>query len=957
MNKTKIQRIFSKFEVGKTASNNTIITPNPGLHCQEIPKVFIMSIQRIETCFQQSQSYKCLRSGQVHHKNQDQQLGTTAQKLLFTTCFFLWSCLLYSQVSPTPASERIKMIEQRKAAAQKSLLKDIAFRNVGPSIMSGRVSDLEVNENDPTEFYVAYSTGGLWHTTNNGQSFTPIFDNEDVIGIGDIAVNWKTRTIWVGTGEVNSSRSSYAGIGVYKSADNGKSWQWLGLPASHHIGKIQLHPTDYDVAWVAVLGHLYSPNKERGVYKTADGGKTWKQTLFINENTGVVDLDINPNNPLELYAAAWYRTRSAWNFEESGKGGGMYKSNDGGDTWTLITTEKAGFPTGDSVGRIGIAVYPKNPRIVYAVVDNQKSRPDTAKKDTSTYTLDQLKELNKEQFAKLDNRKLDTLLKRNGLTPMYTARKLKDKVAASYFKPTVLYDFLYVNTGFESTPVGCEVYRSDDAGLSWKKTNKSGISIYNTYGYYFGKIYVSPGNENKVYILGFYAQLSTDGGKTFKTIDKGNVHADHHALWINPKRDSHLVNGNDGGLNITYDDGASWFKANAPAVGQFYAITVDNAKPYNIYGGLQDNGTWMGSSRPTNSNYMSTRTERYVYELLGGGDGMQVQVDQRDNQTIYSGLQFGFYTRQNRQTKESKSVRPRHNLGELPLRFNWQTPILLSRHNQDVLYVGSNRFTRSLAKGDSMQVISTDLSNGMKEGNVPYGTITTIAESPVKFGLLYVGTDDGNIHVSRDGGYSWVNVSKVVTKNQGRQTLPGALWVSRVIASKYREGRVYVTLNGYRYDHFLPYLYVSEDYGTTWKQLGKDLPFEPLNVVREDPNYDSILYVGSDGGLYASFDAGNSFMLWNKGLPKSIPIHDIAIQERDNEIILGTHGRSLYISSLDSVQLLMRNTKYRQKTAPGTGELVAVANGDQSKATREGVDIDCPPLKKGKAKNKLVKIN
>ena len=878
-------------------------------------------------------------------------------RLFLLVMIFLNIPTLQGQVIPTPAGERLKMKEQRKLLEQKSMLKDIAFRSIGPSVMSGRVTDIEVNENDPTEFYVAYATGGLWHTTTNGLSFTPVFDNEDVIVIGDIAVNWKTKTIWVATGEVNSSRSSYAGIGLYKSNDNGQHWQYLGLPASYHIGKILLHPFNDNTAWVAVLGHLYSSNKERGVYKTIDGGKTWNQTLFINENTGVVDLDINPSDPLEMYAAAWYRTRSAWNFEESGKTSGLFKSNDGGESWKLISSAKSGFPQGEQVGRIGIAVYPQNPKIVYAVVDNQQPRPDTAKKDTSTYTLNQLKELNKEQFAQLDNRKLDTLLKRNRLTPKYNAVSLKQMVTANTFNPTVLYDFLYVNTGFEGTPVGCEVYSSDDAGITWKKTNQKEINIYNTYGYYFGKIYVSPYNEKKIYILGFFAQLSTDGGKTFKTIDKGNVHADHHALWVNPKRDSHIINGNDGGLNISYDDGASWFKANTPAVGQFYGITVDNAQPYNIYGGLQDNGTWMGNSKPTNNDYMSTRTDRYTYELLGGGDGMQVQVDHRDNQTIYSGFQFGFYSRQNKEKKETRAIRPRHQLGEMPLRFNWQTPILLSRHNQDILYYGSNRFSRSLNKGDSMQVLSTDLSNGRKEGNVPYGTITSIAESPLKFGLLYVGTDDGNIHLSRDGGYSWINISKTSSKNPSKPGLPGGLWVSRVIASRYEEGRVYVTLNGYRNDHFLPYLYVSEDYGTSWKQLGKDLPFEPLNVVREDPKSDSILYVGSDGGLYTSVDAGSSFMLWNKGLPKSIPVHDIAIQERENEIILGTHGRSLYVGNLDSVQLLLRNTDYRLKKETEAKRIVAVLNGDKNKLTKEGVDIDCPPVRKGRLKNKWVKIN
>lgn len=902
------------------------------------------------------QKYKC-RVNKRNYLQVGSFYGTGFSFLQMLCLMMSMNALCVAQVAPTPASERIKVFEQRKSADQRSLLKDISFRNIGPTLMSGRVSDIEVNENDPTEFYVAYATGGLWHTTNNGQSFNSIFDNQDVIGIGDIAVNWKTKTIWIGTGEVNSSRSSYAGIGVYKSQDNGKSWHYLGLPASHHIGKIQLHPSNDNIAWVGVLGHLYSPNKERGVFKTLDGGKSWKQTLFIDETTGIVELEMNPLDPLELYAAAWYRTRSAWNFKESGKTSGIYKSIDGGESWSLVSTPTSGFPTGDIVGRIGIAVYPKNPKIVYAVVDNQQPKPDTARKDSAVYTLDQLKELNKEQFANLDSRKLDTLLRRNRLTPKYSAKALKEMVASNSFKPTVLYDYLYVNTGFEGTPIGCEVYKSEDAGKSWKKTNEKGITIYNTYGYYFGKIYVSPYNENKLYILGFSAQLSTDGGKTFKTIDKGNVHPDHHALWVNPKRDSHLLNGNDGGLNITYDDGANWFKANMPAVAQFYAITVDNAKPYNIYGGTQDNGTWVGSSRPTNNDYMSTRTDRYVYELLGGGDGMQVQVDLRDNQTIYSGFQFGFYSRQNREKKDSRSIKPRHELGEMPLRFNWQTPILLSKHNQDVLYYGSNRFSRSLNKGDTIQIISPDLSNGRKEGNVPYGTITSISESPFKFGLLYVGTDDGSVQISKDGGYNWQNLSKPAVKTPSKQIFPAGLWVSRIIASKHAEGRVYVALSGYRYDNFQPFLFISDDFGANWKQLGKDLPLEPINVIREDPVYDSILYVGADGGVYVSMDRGNSFMSWRKGLPNSIPVHDIAIQERDNEIVLGTHGRSLYISSLDSVHLLMKNRDYRQKKESEVQRTLSVSGGTSTNTFKEGIAIDCPPVKKGKVRNKLVRIN
>jgi photosystem II stability/assembly factor-like uncharacterized protein len=860
---------------------------------------------------------------------------------------FCLSLITEAQIKPTPAADRLKKVQQRKLLENKSLLKDIAFRNIGPTIMSGRVVDLDVNEDDPTEFYVAYASGGLWHTTNNGQSFTSVFDSEDILTIGDIAVNWKTRTIWVGTGEVNSSRSSYAGIGIYKSSNNGKSWEYLGLPESHHIGKIQLHPTDDNTAWVAVLGHLYSPNKERGVYKTSDGGKTWKQTLYIDENTGAVDLDINPSNPNELYAAMWYRTRSAWSFKESGKTSGIYKSTDGGNNWELLSKEGAGFPTGDGNGRIGIAVFPKNPQIVYAIIDNNARKPDTSSRRNDTaYVLANFKDISKEAFAQLDDKKLDQFMRRNRMPAKYTAAVVKEMVKNDKVKPTAVYDYLNVNDGFVNAGIyGCQVYRSDDAGKTWKKTHEKDINIYFTYGYYFGKIYVSPYNENKVIIFGVPLQLSTDGGKTFKNIDKGNVHADHHAIWINPKRDSHIIDGNDGGANITYDDGATWFKCNTPPVAQYYSVTTDNAKPYNVYGGLQDNNVWYGPSNHKEDIGWIDNGE-YAYKSLVGGDGMQVQVDTRDNTTTYAGSQFGNYFRLNRVTRgDRKPIRPSHELGEFPLRFNWETPILLSRHNQDILYFGTNRFHRSLNKGDSMETLSNDLTNGRKEGNVPFGTLTSIAESPKKFGLLYAGSDDGNVHISRDGGYTWKKISS---------KLPQGLWVSHIEASKHNEGRVYVSLNGYRNDHFLPYLFVSDDYGETWKAIGKDLPFEPLNVVKEDPKLDSILYVGSDGGLYVSVDAGNGFMAWNNGLPRSVPLHDIAIQERENEIVLGTHGRSLYVAKLDKVQDLLKDREYRSKKQAEADKLVAVASGEQFKDLfkREGIEVECPPVNEGKKKKK-----
>lgn len=849
-----------------------------------------------------------------------------------------------TQVNPTSAEERLKGLQQRKMLEERSVLNSIKFRNIGPAIMSGRVVDIDANPDDPTEFYVAYATGGLWHTTNNGQSFTPVFDSADVIGIGDIAVNWKTKTIWVGTGEVNSSRSSYSGIGIYKSSNGGKSWEYLGMPESHHIGKIQLHPTDNNTAWVAALGHLYSANKERGVYKTTDGGKTWKQTLYVDDNTGAVDLDINPSNPNELYAAMWYRVRRAWKFEESGKSSGIYKSIDGGETWKPISGEGSGFMTGEKIGRIGLAVYPGNPKIVYAVVDNYNSKPDTTKKNDSLYKKDDFKTLTKEQFAQLDNKKLDTFLRKNFFPRKYTAASVKEMVANDKVGPTAVWDYLDSgDDGFSGSITGCEIYRSDDGGATWKKTHTKDIGIYSTYGYYFGKIFVSPVNENKVFITGVPLQMSTDGGKTFKTISKRNVHSDHHVVWINPKRDSHLINGNDGGCNITYDNGENWFFANTPPVGQFYAVTTDDDRPYNVYGGLQDNNVWYGpSSYVAGPGWQSSGD--YPYKSLVGGDGMQVQVDTRDNTTTYAGSQFGVYSRMNRKTRgDRRSVRPSHEIGEKPLRFNWQTPILLSRHNQDVFYIGANRLYRSLNRGDSLVGMSDDLTNGKLPGNVPFGTLTTLSESALRFGMLYAGTDDGNIHLSKDGGYSWNKVNVMITaplpaKGKAKQppvnTIPNGLWVSRVIASQHKEGRVYATLNGYRSDHFAPYLFISDDFGTTWKQLGKDLPAEPLNVIREDPKNDSILYVGSDGGLYVSFDQGNSFMMWNGGLPKSVPVHDIAIQQRENEIVLGTHGRSLYVSKLTDVQGLKKDPEWLKKK-PKEKPAVTARQDDDDEAEPE----------------------
>lgn len=798
----------------------------------------------------------------------------------------------------TPPETRFEAHAQRQHLNTASLVQNVPLRSIGPTVMSGRVTDVDVSPIDPTHFYIAYASGGLWVTRNNGQSFSPVFDDQAVMTIGDIAVDWHNgERIWVGTGENNSSRSSYAGTGVYTSADTGRTWTFAGLGDMQHTGRIILHPEDPNTVWVAAMGPLYSAGGERGVYKTSDGGQTWAQTLSGNENSGAIDLVIDPSNPQVLYAAMWERTRRAWDFVEGGEASGIYKSTDGGETWTLLSTEGSGFPVGADVGRIGLTVYAGNPQTLYALLDNQARRPaEEPDDDEPVLTREKLQTMTREQFIAVAEADLKDYLDRNGFPAAYTAQSVLEDVREGRIAPVALVEFLEdANAELFDTPViGAEVYRSDDGGQTWRRTHEDFLdNVYYSYGYYFGEIRVAPHDPERIYIMGVPILRSDDGGQTWKNINKQNVHVDHHALWVSPDRPGHLINGNDGGLNVSYDDGETWFKANTPPVGQFYTVQYDMAQPYRVYGGMQDNGVWKG---PSNYDFSYSWYEegKYPYERLGGGDGMQVEVDTRNNDVVYWGYQFGFYSRINTDTGERVFVRPQHKLGERPFRFNWQTPIHLSRHNQDVLYFGSNRFHRSLDGGRTFENLSDDLTKGGQPGNVPYGTLSSIDESPLRFGLLYAGSDDGLMHVSRDGGFTWSRIS---------DALPPDLWVSRVEASHHAEGRVYVTLNGYRWDHMDAYVYRSDDYGQTWTRIGTDLPAEPVNVITEDPENADLLYVGTDHGLYASLDRGQSFMAMMHGMPHA-PVHDIKVHPREKHLLVGTHGRSLYRADVAHVQQL-----------------------------------------------------
>jgi photosystem II stability/assembly factor-like uncharacterized protein len=722
---------------------------------------------------------------------------------------------------------------QFKSFSQQNLFSQTKFQNIGPTIMSGRVVDIAVNENNTQEFYVAYASGGLWYTNNNGNSFEPVMDSAATLNCGSIAVDWTSGTIWVGTGEVNSSRSSYAGIGVLKSSDKGKTWQNMGLPESHHISKIYLNPKNNQEIIVSVLGHLYSKNDERGIYKSIDGGKTWKQTLFINDETGIIDLTVAPNNSKIMFASAWERERKSYNFKGNGKNSGIYKSTNGGDSWTRIENN-SGFATNEFTGRIGLTAFDDS--IVYAIVDNQTLRPNTKKPNP-------------------------------------------DNANAALFETEV---------------IGAEIFKSIDSGTTWKKMNDSFIDdCFYSYGYYFGDITVDTSNQERIYISGVPLLFSENSGKSFDAINKDNVHADHHLVWINPKNKNHIINGNDGGINISFDNGKNWLKCNNQAVGQFYSVNVDNQDNYKVYGGLQDNGVWSGPNNYEPS--LAWQQEgKYPYEFLFGGDGMQVQIDTRDSNIIYTGFQFGNYFRIDRKANKEDAITPKSDDKEKPLRFNWQTPILLSKFNQDILYIGSNFLHRSMNQGTTWEVISPDLTKGKVEGNVPFGTITTFSESPFQFGLLYVGTDDGNIQISKDAGQSWYKIS---------DNLPQNLWVSKIKTSIFKKERVFLTLNGYRNDDFTSYVYVSEDYGTTWKSIVNNLPKSAVNVIIEDTENQNILYLGTDNGLYISINRGESWQDFSNHLP-NVAVHDLVIQTKAKDLIVATHGRSLYKINLKNLQQL-----------------------------------------------------
>ena len=820
-------------------------------------------------------------------------------KILTLLTIILFCIEINAQQNPMSTShiDRDIKAELRSSLTADSRAANLSVENIGPTIFSGRVTDIDVNPNDASVFLVAYASGGLWKTENNGNSFTPLFDDQASMTIGDIYADWTSGTIWVGTGEVNSSRSSYAGTGIYKSTDWGVTWTWKGLPESHHISRVLVDPNDSNIVYVGVLGHLYSTNPERGVYKSMDGGSTWSKILYVDDNSGAIDLIMDPSDSNILYAASWDRIRYAWDFQEAGKGSGIHKSLDGGNTWIKVSAIDSGFPDGEGTGRIGLTIAEiDGQNKVFAIVDNYNRRSLDKKKDDSKLDKDKLRVMSSKQFGSLDNDKIERFLRDNEFPDKHTAESVKTQVKAENLKPIALVEYLETANSllFDTPVIGAEVYVSVDGGSKWTKTHDGYLDgVFNSYGYYFGMIEVAPDNPNQLYIMGVPILRSDDGGVNWTNAGGDNVHADHHALWLNPKRPGHIINGNDGGINISYDAGEKWSKCNSPAVGQFYYINADMDTPYNVYGGTQDNGVWVGSH-----NYREGTSwhayGQYPYKSIMGGDGMQVQIDNRDNNTVYTGYQFGNYFRINKEKGNRAYITPKHELGDRPYRWNWQSPIYLSKHNQDILYMGSNKLHRSMNQGEDFTEISGDLTNGGRKGDVAYGTLTSVHESDLEFGLIYTGSDDGQVNVTKNGGYTWENI------NMG---LPSNLWVSRIQASSHDKAKVYLSLNAYRFDDFNSYVYKSVDYGVTWIEIGNNLPVEPVNVIKEDPSMAGLLYVGTDHGVYVSYDDGVKWSRILDDMPQT-PVHDLVIQPVANDLLVGTHGRSIYKANVTNLRAL-----------------------------------------------------
>jgi photosystem II stability/assembly factor-like uncharacterized protein len=749
------------------------------------------------------------------------------KKILFLCSVCLLSLFVFSH----PSNDATAQISSQTPGQgnEAAALANLRWRSIGPANMGGRVTDIAGVPGDPYTYYVAGANGGIHKTTNGGVTFRGVFENQEVYSIGAIAIAPSDpNVLWVGTGEGDPRNSASFGNGVYRSTDAGETWKHLGLTDSEKIKRIRVHPNDPDTAWVCALGHEWGPNEERGVFKTADGGKTWQKVLYIDNTTSCSDIDIDPQNPRILYAGMWTNRRKAWTFSTGGGQTALYQSKDGGATWKKLTN---GAPKGE-MDRIGVAVARSNPNIVYMVTET----------------------------------------KSEGV-----------------------------------------LFRSDDRGESWR-------AVYfdpniNFRPFYYSDVRVDPNNPDVVFSLSGGLSLSRDGGRTFSRI-ANNVHGDHQSLWIDPLNSNRILSGSDGGYQVSYDGGRTFEIINNVVLSQYYHITYDMREPYYVYGGLQDNGNWVG---PSATGFREGIRKDDWYNV-SGGDGFFVQPDLSSPNIVYSDSQGGTISVIDTNTGVSRNIHPYpKNVGstggpifDYKYRFNWNPPIVASPHDPKTIYFGGNVVFKTGNRGQSWEVISPDLTTDDKSKQQSSGgpvgvdntaaefhcTILTIAESPVKPGVIWVGTDDGNVQVTQDGGKTWKNVVGAI------KGLPANSWIPAIEASHFDAGTAYVAVDRHREDDYSPYAFVTTDYGQTWRPIKGNLPAKGyVHVVREDPKMKNLLYAGTELGVFASWDGGSKWVSIRNNLPP-VAVNDLAIHPRDNDLIVGTHGRGVWI--LDNIAPLQQ---------------------------------------------------
>ena len=713
--------------------------------------------------------------------------------------------------------------EEKKGGMTADTFAGLKFRLLGPAVASGRVTSVVVNPKNKFEYYVGVASGGVWKTVNDGTTWTPVFDKEKSYSIGWVTLDPNDASaVWVGSGESNSQRSVGYGDGIYRSDDGGKNWQNLGLKKSEHIGRVVVDPRESKVVYVAAEGPLWGPGGDRGLYKSTDGGKNWKAVLTISENTGVGDVALDPSNPDVVYAAAYQRRRHVFTLIDGGPESAIYKSSDAGATWNKL---KSGLPKED-MGRIGLAVSPADPSVVYATIEAADGKGG--------------------------------------------------------------------------------IFRSSDKGATWERRNE-----FDQGAMYYAQIIADPKNADRIFVMNVSLRESVDGGKTLHKVDEVNHHGDNHAIWIDPDNTKHWILGSDGGVAETFDDSKTWqFKANLPTV-QFYDVAVDNALPfYNVCGGTQDNFSWCGPSRTRNLNGIMN-SEWYV---TTGGDGFRSQVDSVDANTVYSESQYGVLVRYDKVTGQELVLQPLEGKGEPPLRWNWDSPVIISPHSHTRLYFAANKLFRSDDRGETWKAISGDLTRQLDRNTFPvmgkvwgpdavaknastsfYGNIVALAESPKKEGLLFVGTDDGLIQITGDGGQSW-------TKYEKFPGVPDTTYVSRLAASEHDVNTVYAAFDNHKNEDFKPYLLQSTDGGKTWRSITGDLPENgPVLAFVEDTVNPKLLFAGTEFGAFFTIDGGQHWVRLKGGLP-TIAVRDMVLQTREGDLVIATFGRGFYV--LDDISPL-----------------------------------------------------